>query len=159
MKYRIGQSTDIHQIEPGDYLVLGGIRLESDKKCIAHSDGDILVHVIIEALIGAMGLGDIGTFFPDNDIKNKDRSSIEMLLEIKELLIENQYEIENIDTLIILEKPKLINHIEKIRNNLANHLQIEVNKINVKATRGEKLGFIGREEGIMAQAVALISYV
>lgn len=157
MKYRIGQSTDIHQLENGNHLILGGIKITSDKSCIAHSDGDILVHVIIESLIGAMGLGDIGTFFPDNDPMNKDRSSIEMLLETKKILIKNKYKIENIDTLIIIEKPKLINHIEKIRENLADVLEISIDRINIKATRGEKLGYIGREEGVMAQAVTLIS--
>lgn len=154
--YRIGQSTDIHQITKGNKIILGGIEIASDYCCVAHSDGDILTHAITEALIGALGLGDLGTFFPDNLLENKDRSSIEMLMVIKQVMEDNGYELVNIDSLVILEKPKLVDYKENIRMNLAKVLNINDNQINVKATTSEKIGYIGREEGIMAQAVVLI---
>ena len=155
-KIRIGQSTDIHKLEQGLPLVLGGIAIESDKGCVAHSDGDILVHAITESIIGALGLGDLGTFFSDTDDKNKNRSSLEMLEEINEVMKEQKYHINNIDTLIIIEKPKIKEFTNKMKINIAKSLQIDYNLINIKGTRGEKIGFVGREEGVVAQAIVLI---
>lgn len=153
---RIGQSTDIHRLEEGLRLTLGGIVIDSPVGCVAHSDGDILVHVITEALLGAMGLGDLGESFSDNDELNKDRSSIEMLQEVLIILMEKNYYIINIDTIIITEKPHLSKYKNAIKENLVRVLNIDSSCVNVKATRGEKLGYIGRGEGIMAQAVILI---
>lgn len=155
-KIRIGQSTDIHRLESGLPLILGGLRIESEKGCVAHSDGDVLVHAITEAIIGALGLGDLGTFFSDTDDKNKNRSSLEMLEEINAVMHKEGYRINNIDTLIIIEKPKLKEFTKNIKNNIANSLQIDCNLINIKATCGERIGFIGREEGVVAQAIVLI---
>lgn len=155
-KIRIGQSTDIHRLESGLPLILGGLRIESEKGCVAHSDGDVLVHAITEAIIGALGLGDLGTFFSDTDDKNKNRSSLEMLEEINAVMHKEGYRINNIDTLIIIEEPKLKEFTKNIKNNIANSLQIDYNLINIKATCGERIGFIGREEGVVAQAIVLI---
>lgn len=155
-KIKIGQSTDIHRLEKGLPLILGGIQIESEKGCVAHSDGDVLVHAITEAIIGALGLGDLGTFFSDTDDKNKGRSSLEMLEEINEVMYKKGYHINNIDTLVIIEKPKLKEFTKNIKINIAKSLQIDYNLINIKATRGEKIGFVGREEGVVAQAIVLI---
>lgn len=157
-KIKIGQSTDIHQLAEGLPLILGGVVIESEKGCVAHSDGDILVHAIVESIIGAMGKGDLGTYFSDTEIKNYNRSSLEMLDEIREIMKENGYQIGNIDSLLLVEQPKLEIYKEKMKENIAIHLQIEYNLVNIKATRGEKIGFIGRGEGIVAQAVTLLEY-
>ena len=153
---RIGQSSDIHKLAVGLPLILGGERIDHSKGCVAHSDGDALVHAITESIIGALGLGDLGTFYSDTDDRNKGRNSLEMLAEINELMIKKGYKIINIDSLIMLEQPKLKKYSEKMRKNIANSLQIDYNLINIKSTRGEEIGFIGREEGIMAQAVVLL---
>ena len=155
-KIKIGQSTDIHQLKEGLPLIIGGVTIESDYGCVAHSDGDVLIHAITEAIIGALGLGDIGKHFCDKDLNNEKRRSLEMLEEINEKMLQLNYSIVNIDSLVLLEKPKLKKYNEEIKKNIASSLQISTDKINVKATRGEGIGFIGREEGIMAQAVVLI---
>ena len=158
-KMRIGQSTDIHQLAEGLPLIIGGIQIEESLKvCIAHSDGDVLVHAIIESIIGALGLGDIGKHFSDRDEKNHNRSSLDMLSEVSELLIEYEYHISNIDSLIIIEKPLLGKYINTMKSNVAKALNIAVADINIKATRGEKIGFIGREEGVVAQAITLLEH-
>lgn len=154
--YRIGQSTDIHQLAKGEGLIFGGIKINCNYSCIAHSDGDILTHAITESLIGALGLGDLGTFFPDDLEENKGRSSIEMLKIVNSIMNEHNYTIVNIDCLLILEVPKLQKYKEEISKNLALALNINSDQVNVKATTSEKLGYIGREEGIMAQAIVLI---
>lgn len=153
---RIGQSTDIHPLVPNRKLILGGVEIPYHLGCLGHSDADVLLHVIIEACIGAMGLGDIGTHFPDHDKAYKDISSMVLLKRCKELLDINEFEIVNIDSLILLEKPKLAPYIEQMKNNISSTLQIKPSEINVKATTSEKLGYIGREEGVQAQAVVLI---
>lgn len=158
-KMRIGQSTDIHQLKEGLPLIIGGVHiLDSKKGCLAHSDGDVLVHAIIESIIGALGLGDIGTHFSDRDEKNYNRSSLEMLAEINDLLKEYQYQINNIDSLIIIEKPLIKKYVEKMKENISDVLKINLEDINIKATRGEKIGFIGRKEGVVAQAITLLEY-
>ena len=153
---RIGQSTDIHQLVEGRDLILGGVKIEHSKGLLGHSYADVLIHAIMEALIGAMGLGDLGKHFPDTDPKYKGISSLLLLEETYHLMEENGYVVSNIDATILAERPKMAPHIIKMRENIARALHTDVTNINIKATRGEKLGFVGREEGMMAQAVCLI---
>ena len=153
---RIGQSQDIHCLVEGRDLIIGGVKIPFEKGLLGHSDADVLLHAIIEALIGAMGLGDIGKHFPDNDPKYKDISSLKLLEYTKELLDENNYRINNIDSLVIIEKPKLAPYIEQMRNNIAYTLGIDIKQINIKATCAEGLGFVGQRQGAIAQAVVLI---
>lgn len=153
---RIGQSQDIHQLVEGRDLIIGGVKIPYEKGLLGHSDADVLLHAIIEALIGAMGLKDIGTHFPDKDPKYKGISSLELLRKTKELLDENNYKIINIDSLIVIEEPKMAPYIDKMRENIAGILDIGIKDINIKATCAEGLGFVGRKEGALAQAVVLI---
>ena len=154
--YRIGQATDIHQLVKDRPLILGGVTIPFELGLLGHSDADVLTHVVIEAIIGALGLGDIGKHFPDTDLKYKNISSMKLLEKTTILMQEKGYEINNIDCTVLLEKPILAPFILEMRENLATVLKTEASLINVKATRGEKLGFIGRQEGIMAQAVVLL---
>ena len=153
---RIGQSKDIHKLVEGRDLIIGGVKLPYEKGLLGHSDADVLLHAIIESLIGAMGLKDIGTHFPDTDPRYKGISSLLLLDETYKMLEENGYEIVNIDSLINIEKPKMAPHIDQMRRNIAEHLHCDESRINVKATRGEGLGFVGRGEGAIAYAVCLI---
>ena len=154
--YRIGNASDIHKLVPDRKLFLGTIEIPFDKGLLGHSDGDCLVHAIVNALIGAMGLGDIGKFFPDNDPKYKDISSSYFLKEVKLLLQKNHYEIVNIDSIVMLEKPILRPYIDAMRESISGLLEIKPDQINIKATRGEGLGFIGEGLGIEARTVVLI---
>lgn len=154
--YRIGQSRDVHRLENGRKLVLGTVLIPSEFGAVAHSDGDCLVHAITEAIIGALGKGDIGKFFPDNDEKYKCISSSYFLTEMKMLLQKEQYEIVNIDSTIHIEKPMMKPHIENMRQGIASYLGINPTIVNVKATRGEKIGYIGRGEGVEAECVVLL---
>ncbi len=153
---RIGQSTDIHQLVSGRDLVIGGVKIDHHLGLLGHSDADVLVHVIIESILGALALADIGTHFPDTNPKYKGVSSIELLKETKKILDKHEYQIGNIDSLVIIEKPKLAPYLLKMRENIAEVLDCNIDQVNVKATRGEKLGYVGREEGVMAQAVVLL---
>lgn len=153
---RIGQSKDIHKLVEGRDLIIGGVKIPYEKGLLGHSDADVLLHAIIESLIGAMGLKDIGTHFPDTDPRYKGISSLLLLDETYKVLEENGYEIVNIDSLINIEKPKMAPHIDQMRRNIAEHLHCDESRINVKATRGEGLGFVGRGEGAIAYAVCLI---
>ena len=153
---RIGQSKDIHRLVEGRDLIIGGVKIPYEKGLLGHSDADVLLHAIIESLIGAMGLKDIGTHFPDTDPKYKGISSLLLLDETYKMLEENSYKIVNIDSLINIEKPKMAPHIDQMRKNIAEHLHCDETQINVKATRGEGLGFVGRGEGVIAYAVCLI---
>lgn len=153
---RIGQSQDIHRLVEGRDLIIGGVKIPYEKGLLGHSDADVLLHAIIEALIGAMGLKDIGTHFPDKDPKYKGISSLELLKYTKELLDENNYKVINIDSLIVIEEPKMAPHIDEMRKNIANILDVEIKDVNVKATCAEGLGFVGNKEGALAQAVVLI---
>ncbi|MGL4624318.1 MAG: 2-C-methyl-D-erythritol 2,4-cyclodiphosphate synthase [Culicoidibacterales bacterium] len=153
---RIGQSTDIHQLVEGRKLFLGGVEIPHDKGLLGHSDADVLLHAITEAMIGALGLGDIGAHFPDTDPKYKGIDSKILLAETVALVHRHGYLVGNIDSTVLAEQPKLRPHIEKMCETIAEILQVERNQVNVKATRGEKMGFVGREEGIMAQAVVLM---
>ena len=153
---RIGQSTDIHQLVEGRKLILGGLEIEHNLGLLGHSDADVLLHVIAEAIIGGLGLGDIGAHFPDTDPKYKGISSLKLLENVYKLMLDQGYKIGNVDSLVIIERPKLAPYINIMRENIAKALDCEVSQVNVKATRGEKLGYIGREEGVMAQAVVLL---
>ncbi len=153
---RIGIGFDVHKLVPGRKLVLGGVAIPFDKGLLGHSDADVLVHAINDALLGACALGDIGKHFPDTDPAYKDISSIELLKRVKNLLKDQGYKVINIDSVICAERPKLAPFVDEMRKNIAETLDIAVNQISVKATTTEGLGFEGKGEGISAQAVCLI---
>ena len=153
---RIGQSKDIHRLVEGRELIIGGVRIPFEKGLLGHSDADVLLHAIIESLIGAMGLKDIGTHFPDTDPQYEGISSLKLLDHTYELLKEKGYRLVNIDSLIVIERPKMAPYIDTMRQNIADHLHCDVSQINVKATCAEGMGFIGNGEGAMAEAVCLI---
>lgn len=155
--YRIGQSSDIHKLVEHRKLILGGVEIEHQKGLLGHSDADALLHAIMEAMIGAMGAGDLGKHFPDTDPKYAGISSVLLLEHTYELMIRNGYQIGNVDSLVMIERPKLAPYISKMRETIARALHCDISQVNVKATRGEGLGFIGREEGVMAQAVVLLT--
>lgn len=156
---RIGQSIDIHQLVEGRKLILGGVEIPYKKGLKGHSDADVLLHAIIESIIGALGEGDIGKHFPDTDDRYKGISSMILLEETYKLITEKGYKIGNVDAIIMTEQPKMAPHIPTMRHNIAKVLHCDVTQINVKATRGEKLGFVGRGEGIVSQAVCLLENV
>ena len=156
MDFRIGQGVDFHKLDKGLELWLGGIPIPSDRGAIAHSDGDVLIHSICDAILGAAGLRDIGFHFPDTDEKYKDIDSKILLKKVIELARLHGYTISNIDSTICLENPKLSPHIESIRNSLSKVTGLEATRISVKATTTEKMGFTGREEGIAAIASVLL---
>ena len=153
---RIGQSQDIHKLVEGRDLIIGGVKIDYEKGLLGHSDADVLLHAIIEAIIGAMGLKDIGTHFSDSDPKYEGISSLELLDETYKMMSQRGYKIVNVDSLIVIEKPKMAPHIDQMRINIAKHLHCDVEQINVKATCAEGMGFIGKGEGALAQAVCLI---
>ncbi len=153
---RIGQSTDIHPLVEDRELILGGVHIESLLGAFGHSDADVLVHAIAESILGALALGDLGKHFPDTDPKYKGISSLLILKEVVKLMDQKGYKIGNIDALVLLEKPKLAPYMPEIKKNLCDVLAVDESQLNVKATRGEKLGYVGRMEGIMAQAVCLL---
>ncbi len=153
---RIGQSSDIHRLVEERDLILGGVKIEHTKGLEGHSDADALLHAIAEAILGALALGDLGKHFPDTDPRYKGANSLDLLRAVKMLMNKEGYTIGNIDTLIMIEKPKMAPHIDEMRKNIANALNCEISQVSVKATRGEKLGFVGREEGVLAQAVVLL---
>lgn len=153
---RIGQSIDIHQLVEGRKLILGGVEIPYEKGLKGHSDADVLLHAIIESIIGALGEGDIGKHFPDTDDRYKGISSMILLEETYKLMTSKGYKVGNIDAIIMTEQPKMAPHIPLMRENIARVLHCDISQINVKATRGEKLGFVGRGEGIVSQAVCLL---
>lgn len=153
---RIGQSIDIHQLVEGRKLILGGVEIPYEKGLKGHSDADVLLHAIIESIIGALGEGDIGKHFPDTDDRYKGISSMILLEETYKLMVSKGYKIGNVDAIIMTEQPKMAPHIPLMRENIARVLHCDISQINVKATRGEKLGFVGRGEGIVSQAVCLL---
>lgn len=154
--YRIGQSTDIHQLVENRKLILGGVEIESKKGLLGHSDADVLLHAISEAILGALGKNDLGCLFPDSDAKYKDISSLLILQKVYEIMDENGYKINNIDSLIIIEEPKLRPYIDKMKENVADVLHTSITNVNIKATCSEKMGFIGKKEGALAQAIVLL---
>lgn len=153
---RIGQSQDVHKLVEGRDLIIGGVKIPYELGLLGHSDADVLLHAIIEAIIGAMGLRDIGTHFPDNDDRYKGISSLKLLEETYKLMDKEGYRIVNVDSLIVIEKPKMAPYIDEMRKNIANALYTDIKNINVKATCNEGMGFVGRKEGALAQAVVLI---
>lgn len=153
---RIGQSTDIHRLVEGRKLIIGGVEIPHEKGLLGHSDADVLVHAIAEAVLGALALGDLGHHFPDTDPKWEGVSSLVILDEVTKMMEEKGYKIGNIDSLVLIERPKMAPHIQKMRENIAKALHTDVDRVSVKATRGEKLGFVGHEEGVLAQAVVLL---
>ncbi|MGL4364498.1 MAG: 2-C-methyl-D-erythritol 2,4-cyclodiphosphate synthase [Bacteroidales bacterium] len=159
MKFRTGFGYDVHALADGFPLHLGGIQLQHSKGIIAHSDGDVLIHAICDALLGAANLGDIGHHFPDTDPKYKGVNSVFFLEKIISLLRKKGYELGNIDSSLVLEKPKLQNLIPSMQKQLSLTLSVDIDQISIKATTSEKLGFLGREEGVAAYASVLIYQV
>ncbi|MBN1950433.1 MAG: 2-C-methyl-D-erythritol 2,4-cyclodiphosphate synthase [Bacteroidales bacterium] len=155
--FRVGFGYDVHQLAEGRKFVLGGIEIPFGKGPLAHSDGDVLIHAICDALLGAAGLGDIGLHFPDTSSDFKDIDSKVLLAKVRKLIEARGYSIGNIDSTVSLERPKLRPHIDTMREVLATILGMETSALSIKATTTEKLGFVGREEGIAAQAVVLIT--
>ena len=153
---RIGTGFDVHQLADGYKLILGGVEIPHSKGCVGHSDADVLIHAICDALLGAVALGDIGQHFPDTSDEFKGIDSRILLKKVMGLVREQGYEISNIDSTMALQKPKIKPYIPQMRAELAKVLEIDINQISVKATTTEKLGFEGREEGVSAQAICLL---
>ena len=156
---RVGMGYDVHRLVPDRDLILGGVNIPYEKGLLGHSDADVLLHAIMDALLGAAALGDIGKHFPDNDPEYEGADSLALLKRVGELLSEEGYVIENIDSTIIAQKPKMAPHIEQMRKNIADTLGLDITRVNVKATTEEGLGFTGTGEGISSQAVVLIMSV
>ena len=154
--YRIGHGYDVHRLEEGKKFIIGGIEINHSKGAIGHSDADVVIHVICDALLGAMSLGDIGSHFPDTDNKYKGIDSKILLGDVINIMKKNKYDIVNIDVTILLQKPKLRDHIDTMRKTIAEITGSEVSSISVKATTTEGLGFVGREEGVAAHCVCLL---
>ncbi len=156
---RIGYGYDVHKLVKERKLILGGVEIDNETGLLGHSDADVLLHAIMDALLGALALGDIGQLFPDNDEKYKGADSMVLLKEVYRIVKEKGYEISNLDSTICAQKPKLMPHILKMRENIANALLCDINDISIKATTTEKLGFEGRCEGISATAVCLLKNI
>jgi len=159
MNPRIGQGIDFHRLEKGLKLWLGGILIPSEKGCVAHSDGDVLLHAICDAIFGAAGLGDIGHHFPDTSPEFKNIDSKILLKITFDLIRQKGYGISNIDSTVCIEKPKIAGYIPEMRSIISKILETSPDNISVKATTTEKLGFTGREEGVMALAIALLEEI
>lgn len=156
---RIGQGSDIHALVEGRKLIIGGVEIPHERGLLGHSDADVLLHAVIDALLGAAALGDIGRHFPDTDERYRGVDSRVLLRATRELLIQSGWRVVNIDSTISAQRPKMAPHIPAMVANIAIDLQIPEDAVSVKAKTGEKLGFVGREEGISTQAVALIEQV
>lgn len=156
---RIGHGYDVHAFGEGNALILGGVTIPYNRAFVAHSDGDVLIHALIDALLGALALGDIGQHFPDTDVAYKGSNSRDLLAVVVGMMNNAGYELGNGDITIIAESPKMAPHLEKMRLNLAADLAADISQINIKATTTEKLGFAGRQEGIACHAVVLLSLV
>ncbi len=154
--FRVGIGYDVHALVPGYDLIIGGVKIPHDKGLKGHSDADVLVHAICDALLGALSLGDIGRHFPDTDPQFKGISSLKLLSYVSELVRENSYTVVNVDSVVVAQRPKLSPFIEQMKKNISSVLGILPSQVSVKATTTEKLGFEGREEGISAQAVVLL---
>lgn len=154
---RVGMGYDVHRLVEGRDLIIGGVNIPHTMGLAGHSDADVLVHAIMDALLGAAALGDIGTHFPDTDPAYKGADSLMLLEHVGDLLQERHYVIENIDATIIAQKPKMAPHIKQMRENIAGRLCIRIDQVNVKATTEEKLGFTGQEKGISSQAICLLT--
>lgn len=157
MGMRIGQGYDVHAFTEGNHLMIGGVRIPFDRGFKAHSDGDVVLHALCDALLGAAGLGDIGRHFPDNDARYANIDSRILLGQVMTLLQEKAWRVENTDITIIAQAPKMAPHIDAMQHTIAEDLKLDINAVNIKATTTEHLGFEGRGEGIAASAVVLIS--
>ena len=155
-EFRIGHGYDVHRYADNRHLILGGVEIEYKQGLLGHSDADVLVHAVMDAILGAAALGDIGRHFPDTEEQYKGISSIELLKRVRTLIGNKGYEVFNVDATVIMQAPKIASYIPKMVNNIASALQIPNDCVNVKATTEEHLGFTGREEGAAAHAVALI---
>jgi 2-C-methyl-D-erythritol 2,4-cyclodiphosphate synthase len=155
--YRIGQGFDVHRFAADRKLVLGGVEIPAEKGLLGHSDADVLVHAIADALLGAAALGDIGHHFPDTDIRFKGISSLVLLEHVRALLSEKKYEVANVDATLVMERPKIAPYVAAMRENIARALHIDAGLVSVKATTNEGLGFIGNGEGATAHAIAMIA--
>ena len=153
---RIGHGYDVHKLVEGRDLILGGVKIDHKLGLLGHSDADVLLHAVSDALLGAAGLGDIGRHFPDTDPQYKGADSLKLLAIVGEKVAEAGYRVSNIDVTMIAQKPKLKDHIGAMEQNIANALDLDVSRVNVKATTEEKLGFTGREEGLSCHAVCLL---
>lgn len=154
---RIGMGYDVHRLAPDRKLIIGGVEIPYEKGLLGHSDADVLLHAVMDALLGAAALGDIGKHFPDTDPAYKGISSMTLLKHVGELLEENRFLVENIDATIIAQAPKMRPYIDQMRGNIAEALQIEIGQVNVKATTEEGLGFTGSGEGISSQAICMLA--
>ncbi len=159
MSLRIGHGYDVHAFTKGDHLVLGGVTIPYDKAFEAHSDGDVLIHAVCDAILGAVGLGDIGQHFPDTDPKYAQIDSRILLRGVLQKISALSYKVGNVDATIIAQAPKMAKHIATMKTNIAEDLAVSADQVNVKATTTEKLGFSGREEGIAAHAVIIVERV
>jgi 2-C-methyl-D-erythritol 2,4-cyclodiphosphate synthase len=157
MNIRIGNGYDIHCLVPDRPLILGGVNIPHELGLLGHSDADVLTHAIMDAMLGALSLGDIGLYFPPTDPKWKGADSMVLLAQVNGLILDKGWEIGNIDSVVVAERPKLKPHISKMRDRLAEVLELQPDKIGIKATTNEKLGPVGREEGIAAYAVVLLA--
>lgn len=156
MEFRIGNGFDVHRLVAGRKLILGGVEIPFEKGLEGHSDADLLLHAIMDSLLGAAALGDIGTHFPPSDLQYKDISSILLLKEVRKLIRSQGYRISNVDSTIVAEIPKMAPHILQMRKNIAEALEIDLNQVSVKATTTEGLGYAGRGEGMGAYATSLL---
>ena len=157
--YRTGIGFDVHALAEDRLLIIGGVQIPHPKGLLGHSDADVLVHAVMDAVLGALALGDIGQYFPDTDEKFKDAISMELLGHVQCLVEEEGYVCTNLDSIIIAEKPKMAPHLMEMRTNLASALKIKTEQVSIKATTTERLGVIGREEGIAAQAIVLLNSI
>ena len=157
--FRIGNGYDVHRLVEGRKLILGGVEIPHTKGVLGHSDGDVLIHAIMDGILGALALGDIGQHFPDTDLKYEGIDSMLLLKRVVELMEENGYGIVNLDSIIVLQKPKVKPHIESMRERIAHALKTEVGNISVKATTEEKLGFTGDESGVKSYCTVLLKKV
>lgn len=155
--FRVGHGYDVHKLVKNCPLILGGMRIPSDLGLLGHSDADVLLHAIMDSLLGAAALGDIGKFFPDTDDKYRDANSCMLLEQVNNFLIDKNYKIENIDATIVAQGPKLATYLQEMRKNIARCCGLNIDQVSVKATTEEKLGFTGKMEGIASHAVCLIS--
>ncbi|WP_053955606.1 2-C-methyl-D-erythritol 2,4-cyclodiphosphate synthase [Inediibacterium massiliense] len=153
---RVGMGYDVHKLVENRKLIIGGVDIPYEKGLLGHSDADVLLHAIMDSLLGAAALGDIGRHFPDTDEEFKDADSIKLLEEVNNILRNKGYKIINIDATIVAQKPKMAPYIEDMRKNIANTLKLHINQVNVKATTTEGLGFVGQGEGIASYAVASV---
>jgi len=159
MKFRIGQGTDIHRLVEGRRLVLAGVEIPWEKGLLGHSDADVVCHAVSNALLGAIGEGDIGRHFPDSDPRYKGASSVELLRVVMRMVKTKGFRVGNVDLTVLAERPKLGPYREEMQKNLAAVLEVIPEDVNIKATTGEKMGFVGREEGMMAEAVVLLESI